>query len=77
MSSAYYDWMNVFNFVQLDWTAITIPDECLSGGYASRLLLRGEIGTFRGFRGWYFPGACMAPGVRIWSEALPRASGRG
>eukprot|EP00966_Prymnesium_polylepis_P252132 5828812-Prymnesium_polylepis.1 len=24
--------------------------------------LRGEIGMFRG---WYFPGACMAPGVRM------------
>jgi len=37
----YYQWMNVFDAIQLDWSAFFVPGACLRGGYLSRLLLKG------------------------------------
>jgi len=37
----YYDWVRFLNVFQIDWSGLTVPGECLEGGFHSRILLRG------------------------------------
>jgi hypothetical protein len=37
----YQDWMGFLELFEIDWSAIVFPGSCLSGGFFSRLLLRG------------------------------------
>ena len=37
----YYEWMRIFDIIQIDWSEFTIPGQCLTGSYVERLLLRG------------------------------------
>ena len=39
----YYTWMEVFRYITLPWDQFVIPGDCLPGGLAFRLLLRGSL----------------------------------
>ena len=39
----YYEWMQVVDWLELDWTALVVPGSCLGGGYLTRFLLKGLV----------------------------------
>ena len=41
LPSQYYEWMGFLDFLELDWSHLMIPGQCLPGGFVERLFLRG------------------------------------